>query len=1131
MAEHVLTLLLFILATVVPNISARGGCKLVPTDDPRDIVYSCVEATLNDLDALPSEAQWIQLSVSKLEDIPKKAFARFALRKLSFYNCDIRYIDPAAFEGLKHLEWLTIYGSNVPIVKSSWFEGLKSLTHLSLEKNKIAYIEPDVFTNIPRLELLNIEDNNLNCLAGNPLPRLRNIRHVRIGKNPWMCTCYTELVRWLINKQINFGSKSPSRIRYECMADSSTLAIRSNAQSLTSIREERQQLYETSSSSENRNFVSSRNGNVLFTGNHFSDVCRIPDNVQAIKFSGRVVSEIPAYAFIRFGNTLRSLDLSNSSIGRIDAEAFAGLPKLEQLILSNNGIAKVRAEWFRDLHSLKDLVLDNNRIEHIDRGVFEQLGGLINLSLNHNAIQCLSIDAFSLLHNLKKVNIRDNSWTCNCQEGFTSWLLRNQIAYEFSSGQCKEANVQTVNDKHESQVSSNSFGYANGSKHSQEEHRSVNVTGGGYNQSWSSEFTSYRNESQVTTNNNEARESQNGDVMSYEYYTKMKEQMMHDLRSKQEEFQRLQKEQQSQSQIVLQQRQQQLPLNRKVIQSQFEQMQWQSDQPQPIGETHQEIRQREETWRSNSREYASASTSVHDSVATFQNSEVFKQIGYARCQPVTPRSSYVRNAYECVGGTLRDLDRIPEQAESIKFENALMPVIPNDAFYRFGSNLRILELSNCSIQRIEPQAFSGLVNLQELILNRNYINEVLPDWFVCMSNLERLSLSQNSITRITPSIYPYLINLRRLDVRDNQINCFGADPNFRMPRLQTMDIGRNPWSCLCLRKMIEWMNERRIVYNQDVIWDHLAWDCIIPGFTNPHIETTTQIIHRPTSRPARPITLPPPPPVIFTTPRPPVRPTVQPTVQPTVRPPLPPIVPPVAQPSTGHCNSMNWDGTNNVVVCVGGDLSTLFRIDDRVESIEIVNASMFHLPADVFKRFVNLKRLRFQNCSIQDIDPLAFSGLHKLESLDIVDNYIPNVKSIWFHDMASLTELRLDRNHIVEIEADLFEYLRKLRVLSLRDNGIQCIYTRSLYSLDNLKEASLEGNRFKWRCFVELSQFLNTRNVSHVHFESLEGGEPFMCDPVAAPSNYTQHSSGTNTSTSTVNVLCASIAMLIFTKF
>jgi hypothetical protein len=82
----------------------------------------------------------------------------------------------------------------------------------------------------------------------------------------------------------------------------------------------------------------------------------------------------------------------------------------------------------------------------------------------------------------------------------------------------------------------------------------------------------------------------------------------------------------------------------------------------------------------------------------------------------------------------------------------------------------ILQLYRNAISSIEPGDFSGLMNLESLLLDYNQLSSIGPGDFSGLTNLEYLSLYNNQISNIESGAFNGLTNLTELDLFENQLS-------------------------------------------------------------------------------------------------------------------------------------------------------------------------------------------------------------------------------------------------------------------------------------------------------------------------------------------------------------------------
>ena len=169
---------------------------------------------------------------------------------------------------------------------------------------------------------------------------------------------------------------------------------------------------------------------------------RLPDRTTWIQIVGLGIDRLPAYAFFRFGNSLRSLDLRDCSIGAIEPGAFAGLHQLQRLTLVGNRLPAVAAHWFSDLVALRQLVLARNDIEHIEPGALRPLiGNLRHLDVRYNRLRCLPLDELTHLRHLERLDIIGNPWYCECRRNLEKYLMDHNVGFDIThADRCYEEN-------------------------------------------------------------------------------------------------------------------------------------------------------------------------------------------------------------------------------------------------------------------------------------------------------------------------------------------------------------------------------------------------------------------------------------------------------------------------------------------------------------------------------------------------------------------------------------------------------------------------------------------------------------------------------------------------------------------
>lgn len=419
------------------------------------------------------------------------------------------------------------------------------------------------------------------------------------------------------------------------------------------------------------------------------------------------------------------------------------------------------------------------------------------------------------------------------------------------------------------------------------------------------------------------------------------------------------------------------------------------------------------------------------------------------CMP--DRTDQSRHTFTCSGITsFRQLDTIPHSAHTIRIILSNLKTIPPRAFARFDGYLSRLELRDCGIEKIDYRAFVDLYNLQYLSLHSNQIESITSKALEGLTKLRHLDLSRNHIYRITNDVFDALPYLNSLDISENYMNCFGVEHMTRsMPYLSSLRVSGNPWSCLCGSKLANFLDSRRIYYDRVSLFD-VNDDCYVTGV--PVIPPTTTV------------------PKVTTT--------------------EPPSVPIRNETLEGSC-TIHEESSGLRYRCTGGNLMLLKTIPHNVVAIEFHEGHLPNLPAGCLYNFRHLQELTIRNSRLRTIEIGAFNGLDSLERLTIQNNPLTSIEVDRFN-IKRLERLDLRGNSIRYISANAFRHLHRLIYLNLEGNDLQCIFTSDLNDMPDLHIVEFSGNPLKWRCRMDLEQFLETRKIKFVKIEDTCEGKKIM---------------------------------------
>lgn len=195
---------LFLIAVLCTSVGeVHGECRHVANDDM--IEYTCEGGQVSDLKDLPESTGKIRIRNMPITRITADTFSRFGgdLWVLSCSECQIREIDPNAFQRLNNLQQLSLDNNYLTTVKEAWFRGLDFLTYLDLNFNYIESIEEGVFKNLPSLIDLRLAGNRLECLNLEDLMHLQDLKRIFLTENPEF-KCPNAMTAFLENQGILF---------------------------------------------------------------------------------------------------------------------------------------------------------------------------------------------------------------------------------------------------------------------------------------------------------------------------------------------------------------------------------------------------------------------------------------------------------------------------------------------------------------------------------------------------------------------------------------------------------------------------------------------------------------------------------------------------------------------------------------------------------------------------------------------------------------------------------------------------------------------------------------------------------------------------------------------------------------
>ncbi|KAG5895104.1 hypothetical protein JTB14_036379 [Gonioctena quinquepunctata] len=191
----------------------------------------------------------------------------------------------------------------------------------------------------------------------------------------------------------------------------------------------------------------------------------------------------------------------------------------------------------------------------------------------------------------------------------------------------------------------------------------------------------------------------------------------------------------------------------------------------------------------------------------------------------------------------------------------------------------------------------------------------------------------------------------------------------------------------------------------------------------------------------------------------------------------------------GGCNC-HWASGRKTANCAGRDFYTIpSSLSGEIREIDFSNNFFYSLDKNVFMKahLSNVHKLKLQNCSIESVNPLAFSDLGLIIELDLSMNNINTLDRNVFRDTLKLRTLTLSNNKMKVLDDGLFYNLTFLQKILLDHNLIENISEKIFQDLPALKHISLAHNN------IQRITFDIKKNLIKLNSLSVEDN-PWMCD-------------------------------------
>lgn len=389
-------------------------------------IVDCGEKRLINLPTvLPKDTKLLKLVYNSFEEIPDYVFSDFKSLEVLYLNYNgILRVDGNAFQGLPLLKDLHLQHNQIADLPASTFRNLKKLRQLYLQENKITCLKRSTFSGLRNLTNLNLYGNRIQALPEGIFAPLRNLKNLYLGGNPFQCDCK---LRWLTRYLRRNGVVEKSRVK--CYGPKPLFR-----REIKRIRRKRFRSCPAGLAtrqdscliqSECPDKCKCAGSKIVCSG--LKEIPRnIPTSVSVLDLRYNDIQVVNNNGIFKNYNSLKTIDLSQNKIKKIEKEAFNGAVSLTELRINDNLLTDLHGVMFSGLPSLKILQIRNNRISCLGNHSFVGLEHLKEIDLYSNEIGTIDQGSFDYLQDIETLNILSNNLNCDCRLSWMhDWLLRN----------------------------------------------------------------------------------------------------------------------------------------------------------------------------------------------------------------------------------------------------------------------------------------------------------------------------------------------------------------------------------------------------------------------------------------------------------------------------------------------------------------------------------------------------------------------------------------------------------------------------------------------------------------------------------------------------------------------------------
>lgn len=339
--------------------------------------------------------------------------------------------------------------------------------------------------------------------------------------------------------------------------------------------------------------------------------------------------------------------------------------------------------------------------------------------------------------------------------------------------------------------------------------------------------------------------------------------------------------------------------------------------------------------------------------------------------------------------------------ESLRFGASMEPT-------RCGKTLKILDLSNNSIDNLPPEILSGLNRLKLLYLNGNGMASLADRALEGLVSLTVLRLDNNKLVNLPPELFNDKKDLKELYLQNNSINVLAPGLFNDLSQLLVLDLSRNELTS-------EWVNSATFPGMLQLVVLDISFNKISKLEPSLFRDLYRLQILRLESN------------VIETIPE---------------------------NTFSSLYNLHTLILSNNRLSAIDGYTFNGLYV---LSLLSLDNNDIERIDPAALKNSSSLQDLHLNGNKLLEV-PTVLSDVPMLKTLDLGENHITNIANSSFGQMQHIYGLRLTENNIGNITKGVFDKMASLKILNLSRNKIQKVEPGAFDNNLNLQAIRLDGN-------------------------------------------------------------------------